>query len=144
MKIPQYCHPPPSHFKILLTTHILSLLPPPKSLPARLALFVVWFLWLNGLSCNIWCVIWSAHVKSCYLNTRRILLCFLYNKASDLLKVGHILRIFASTRIWYHTHKERHTALTGAKWLNRPYKYILTPSAMYSQQLSMFHWINSC
>ena len=69
---------------------------------------------------------------------------FFVQQGIRFTEIGHILRIFASTRIWYHTHKERHKAHTGAKWLNHPYKYILTPSAMYSQQLSMFHWINSC
>ena len=41
------------------------------------------------------------------------------------------------------THKQGHTAHTGANRLTHPYKYILTPPVMCSQQLSVLHWMNN-
>ena len=49
----------------------------------------------------------SILVKPCYLSTRRTLTCVLCNKASSLLW-SHTW-FFASTLIWYHTHKHTHT-----------------------------------
>ena len=50
---------------------------------------------------------------------------------------------FGSTVIWYHTHKQRHTAHSGANRLTYPYKYILISPFMCSQLLSVLHWINN-
>ena len=59
-------------------------------------------------------------------------------------EVWHIMRFFAGSLIWYHTHKQRHTTHTRVKRLTHPYKYILTPPVMCSQQLLVFHWIYNC
>ena len=40
-----------------------------------------------------------------------------------------------------HTHTHKNTQHTQTNRLTHPYKYILTPSAMCSQQLSVLHWI---
>ena len=52
----------------------------------------------------------------------------------------------AGTLTWYHTHEhthtQRYTAHSGASRLTHPYKYILTPPVMCSQQLSLLQWMN--
>ena len=63
-----------------------------------------------------------------------------------------ILSIYKNVGPWYlstsmtllsvsHTYRQRYTAHSGTSRLTQPDKYILTPSAMYSQQLSVLHWI---
>ena len=42
----------------------------------------------------------------------------------------------------FHTHKQIHTARTGASRLAHPYN-ILTPPVLCSQQLSVLHWMNN-
>ena len=56
---------------------------------------------------------------------------------------------FASTPSWYHTHTQTHTythkahsTLRGRR-LTQPSKYIFTPLAMCSQQLSLLHWMGN-
>ena len=41
----------------------------------------------------------------------------------------------------FHTYTQRYTAYSGTNRLTHPYKCILTPPAMCSQQLSVLHWI---
>ena len=65
-------------------------------------------------------------------------------QGSKFTEVWHIMRYFASTLIWYHTHKQRHATPARAKALTEPYKYILKPPVMCSQQLFVFHWISNC
>ena len=47
----------------------------------------------------------------------------------------------ASTDLISHT--QRHTAHIGANRLTHPYKYILKPPVMCSQQVSALHGINN-
>ena len=56
---------------------------------------------------------------------------------------------FASTPSWYHTHTQTHTythkahsTLRGRR-LTQPSKYIFTPLAVCSQQLSLLHWMGN-
>ena len=56
---------------------------------------------------------------------------------------------FASTPSCYHTHTQTHTythkahsTLRGRR-LTQPSKYIFTPLAMCSQQLSLLHWMGN-
>ena len=42
-----------------------------------------------------------------------------------------------------NTHKQRHTADIGASRLTHQYKYTLTLLVMFSQQLSVLHWMNN-
>ena len=69
--------------------------------------------------------------------------CFI-QQGIKFTEVWHITGFFASTLIWYHTHKQRHATHTRAKRLTHSYKYILEPPLMCSQQLFVFHWINNC
>ena len=41
------------------------------------------------------------------------------------------------------THMQTHTTHSESNRLTQPYKYILTPPAMCSQQLSVLHWMNN-
>ena len=52
---------------------------------------------------------------------------------------------FAGTLIWYYTHTNTHpyTQHTQGPVDWHPYKYIFTPPVMYSQQLSLLHWMNN-
>ena len=51
--------------------------------------------------------------------------CVLCNKESNLLKVWHGWMVFASTLIWYRTHRKTHTKHTRTDRLQQIYKYIL-------------------
>ena len=42
-----------------------------------------------------------------------------------------------------HINTQRHTAHSGASRLTHPYEYILTPTVMYLQELSLLHWMNN-
>ena len=54
----------------------------------------------------------------------------------------HMTCFFAIILTWYHTNKRRHTAHTGANRMTYPYKYILTPPILCSEQLSVLHSMN--
>ena len=47
--------------------------------------------------------------------------------------------VFASTLIWYQTHRQTHTGHTGTNRLTHTYKYISTPPVMCTQQLPVLH-----
>ena len=58
--------------------------------------------------------------------------------------------LFANTLIRYHTQTHEPHSKLSVDWLTQvvsrltyPYKYILTPPAMYSQHLSVLHWMNN-
>ena len=68
-------------------------------------------------------------------------------------EICRIMWFFAGTLIWYHTYKhththththiQRHIEHVGASRLTHPYKYIFTPLGIFSQQLSLLHWIDN-
>ena len=55
----------------------------------------------------------------------------------------HMTWFFAGTLIWHHKRKWWHTTHTGANRLRHSYKYMLSPPAMCSKQLSVLHWMNN-
>ena len=69
--------------------------------------------------------------------------CFL-QQGITFTEVWHIMRLFASTLIWYHTHKQSHVTYTRNKILTHPMNVTLKSPVMYSQQLFTFHGINNC
>ena len=75
------------------------------------ALFVVLFLWLSG----------DCDILDAPLND--------------------IMDLHLSNIVTHKQHTQRHTAHSGANRVIHPYKYILTPPVMCSQQLSGLHWI---
>ena len=123
-----YCIPPPPSPILFFLNVVFT--PPPE--PYFYCCFVALFIWLNGWLCHIWCYFtWqynrSTYVKSWYLSTRRTLLYVLYNKKKQGIKfteLWHIMRLFASTLIWYHTRKQRHKG--QVKRPTHHHKYILT------------------
>ena len=50
--------------------------------------------------------------------------------------------VFARTLIWYHTHTDKHTWQTRTSKLTHTHKYILTASAICTQQLPSLDSIN--
>ena len=58
-------------------------------------------------------------------------------------EVWHIVWFFAGTLFWYHTqtHTHKDTQHTQTNRLAHLCKYILTPSVICWQQLSVLHWI---
>ena len=69
--------------------------------------------------------------------------CFM-QQGVKFTEVWHIIWFFTS--LWFdttQTHKQRHIAHSGVNWLTHPYKYILTPPVMCSQQLCALHWMNN-
>ena len=108
------------------------------------ALFVALILWLNEWSRHIWCIILyygSTHIQPWYLSTTRNLLCVLCYKTPVYWSLTHNM-VFSSTLIWYDT--QTHKARTGSNRLKHPFKYILTPPVMCSQQLSYYIELISC
>ena len=67
-------------------------------------------------------------------------MCFM-KQGIKFTEVWHIMWFFAGTLIWYHIHK--HTVHSEGSRLTHPYKYILTPPVVCSQQLSVLHWLNN-
>ena len=57
--------------------------------------------------------------------------CVFYTKGIKFTEVWHIMKFLASTLIWYHKQKQRHTTHTRAKRLTHPYKYIYINSTCY-------------
>ena len=45
--------------------------------------------------------------------------------------------------LWYHTHTNKDTGRTRTNRLTHPCKYMLIPSVICSQQLSVLHWMNN-
>ena len=83
----------------IMSNPSLSLSPPTSS---HTVLSVVLFLWMNGWSCHIWCVV-----------------------------------------LWFLiTNTNTHSKFRGQR-LTHPYKYILTPPAICSQQLFALYWTNN-
>ena len=108
---------------------------PPCSLsppnPTLAVLSVVVFLWLNGWSCHIWCAILQNNNMDLHvLSLGSFTLMFVY-------ATRYIMWFFIGTLIWYHMQK--HTAHLGTSRLTHPYKYIVTPAVMCSQQLPLLH-----
>ena len=141
---PLFCLPPPPPplFKILCR-------PPPSlnSPPLRLFLLQCFLDWIGY--CTTWCFIllndiMDLHMWMWSLGTRRTLQCVLCNKVSDLLRsdtwCGFLLVLsFDITQ----THKQGHTPLSGTNRMAHPYKYILTPSVISSQQLYVLYLMNN-
>ena len=107
----------------------LSNLPPPSCClqpPPSPAHSVVFFLWLDGWSCHIWCPILLNDIIDEQTLNLRTLIHVLCNNLSSLLSSD--MWLFAGT----HTDTKRHTAHSGASRLIHPYKYIFTPTVMCS------------
>ena len=76
------------------------------------------------------------------MSSLRTLMCVICNKASSLprsdTQCGFLLVL------WFDiTHTQGHRAHLGGSRLTHPYKYIFTPTIMFSQQLSLLYWINN-
>ena len=129
MKTPLYCLHPPILFQILSNPTALS---------------VALFLWMSGWLCHIWFVNLLNDTMDLHMSTLGTLVlrdpavCFM-KQSIEFTEVWLIICFFASTLIWYHTskHKQRHTACSEVNRLTHPYKCILTPPVMCSQQLSV-------
>ena len=102
-------------FQILTNTP----LPPISSSPT--ALFVALFHCFNGWLRHIWCVT--------LLNIMDLHMSIL----GTIVPPGGPCYVF-------HTHPPTHT---GVNTLTHPYKHILTPPVMCSQQQFLLHWINN-
>ena len=123
---------------------------PPPSLnysPLLLFLLQCFLDWIGY--CTTWCFIllndiMDLHMWMWSLGIRRTLRCVLGNKLSNLLRSdtwgGFLLVLsFDITQ----THKQGHTPLSGTNRMAHPYKYILTPSVISSQQLCVLYWMNN-
>ena len=116
MKIPLYWQPP--IFKFCL--HPAPCLSSPKSLPPLFTLFFALFIWLNGWSFHIWCVILFNDVMDLHMLILGTLVpeepcCVFYTTRHQIYWGLYIMRFFASTLFWYHTYKQRHAAQTRVK-----------------------------
>ena len=77
--------------------------------------------------------------------------CFM-QQGIKFTKVWDVMCFFSNTLIWCntpthphchaHTQTETHTKHDPRDWINHT-KYILMPSVMCSQQLSVLHWMNN-
>ena len=110
------------------------------------ALFVALILWLSEWSRSIWCVILINDIMYLHMSSLGTLVaegpsCAFYEHSIKFTELCHIMIMwfFASTLIWYLTHKQRHPAPTKGKRLTHPWKYILTPPAMCPQQLPVLY-----
>ena len=141
MKIPLYILPSP--FQILLNETTTTLPPPIQQNHSPLFLLFCFF---GGMGdCATSDVLF-------YLMTLWIYTCW----ALYLVTQGHCGVVFATRRqftehmtcffaiilTWYHTNTRRLTAHTGANRMTYPYKYILTPPILCSEQLSVLHSMN--
>ena len=74
-------------------------------------------------------------------------MCVLSNKESSLLMSDTWCGFFWYSNLISHTqtqsHKQIHTAHSGARRLTHPHKYIFTPPTICSQQLSLLHWMDN-
>ena len=117
----------------------------------------IFLTWLNWWLCHILCVILLNNSMDLYVSTLGTLIpegpCHVFYATRlfyftrllysvKFTKIWHI-SLFVGTLIWYHTnlYRQRHTSHSRANKLAHPYKCILTRPAMYSQQLSVLHWI---
>ena len=131
--------------------------PRPSSLlpltPTLTALSVVLFVWLNGWLHHIWCAILLNDITNLHMPNLGTLVpqgpwCAFYVTRRQVYW-GLKPVFFSGTLIWCHTHinthkqTQRHTAHSGASRLTHPYKYIFTSPIMWSQQLSLLHWMNN-
>ena len=142
MKAPYITYPYPS-FKICpnaslpLSRHLQH--PPP-----------LLFLWLNGWSYHIWCVILLNDVMNLHMLGLGNLVpekpwC-VFCAIRRQVYWGLIHNVFLTgTLIWYHTRTNTHRHIThwGAKRLTHPYKYIFTPLVLCSQQLCLLQWMDN-
>ena len=87
-------------------------------------------------------ILWIYTCWASYLVPQRPCGVF-YATRRRFTEVQHITWFFASTLIWCHTNKQRHTAHTGTNRMTYAYKYILTPPVFCSQHLYVLHSMNN-
>ena len=81
------------------------------------ALFVALFHWLNRWLCHIWCVILLNTIMDLHMLSLSTLVpkdfdvCFM-KQGVTFTEVWHIMWLFASTLIWYHTDTQTKTHST--------------------------------
>ena len=81
-------------------------------------------------------------VEPWHLSTRITLSCVLCNKVSGLLQVWDRLHsFFYDSNLISSTQANTNATQIGTNILKHKY-YIITPPAMWSQQLSVLHWIS--
>ena len=122
---------------------------PPHCLqPPTQMLFLLVFL-LNGWwSHHIWCVDLLSDIMDLHMSSLGTFViegpcCVFYATRYQVYWGLWDKWFFASTLIWYHWDTKSHTAHSGANRLTHPYKYILKPPIMWSQQLYLLHWMDN-
>ena len=120
-----------------------------SSTPTPTALFVVFFLWLNGLSRHNWCAILLNDIMNLHMSSLDTFVserpwCVFYSTRSQFYwGLTHVVFHWNSDLISHtQTHTKTHTkthSTFGASRLTSPYKYIFTPTVIYSEQLFTFH-----
>ena len=123
---------------------ILSNLPPPSPpMFNPTALFNVLFLWLNGWSCHIWCVILLSRIMDLYMSSLGTLVpevpYFVFYATRRQVYWGLTHNVFFC---WYsesishtqtQTSTQKHIAHSGINRMTHLYNYILTPPVTCSQ-----------
>ena len=120
-----------------------------SSTPTPTALFVVFFLWLNGLSRHNWCAILLNDLMNLHMSSLDTFVserpwCVFYSTRSQFYwGLTHVVfhwnsDLISHTQTHTNTHTKTHSTF-GASRLTSPYKYIFTPTVIYSEQLFTFH-----
>ena len=130
--------------------------PPFLSLPTLdpTALFVALFLvlfWLNGWSLHIWVAILLNDIMDIHISSLGTFVpegrwCVFYATRRQVywgLTHNKILCWYSDLISHTQTHAHRDTQHTQRPVTTRPYKYIITPIVVCSQQLSLLHWMNN-
>ena len=130
--------------------------PPFLSLPTLdpTALFVALFLvlfWLNGWSLHIWVAILLNDIMDIHISSLGTFVpegrwCVFYATRRQVcwgLTHNKILCWYSDLISHTQTHTRTETQHTQRPVTTRPYKYIITPIVVCSQQPSLLHWMNN-
>ena len=126
----------PLYFLPFFSVLISYSLSPPGPTPN--AFFAFLFPLLNGSSRQIWWAI-LLNIMDLHISSLRILICVISNKVSGLLRSDRycgflLVLLFDITHT--KTHRQLHSAHSGANRLTHPNRHILKTTVMCSEQLS--------
>ena len=97
----------------------------------------------NKTTSHTWCVILLNDIMDLHMLSL-VPSGLFYAMRCQFTEVSHVTRFFASTFLWYHSNKQRHTTHTEkTNKMIYPYKYILKPPVLGSQQLPLLHSMNN-